>query len=640
MRVAGMHYGTALALGFAAFAPALPAAAAESGSQGLEEVVVTAQFREEKLQTTPIAISAFTAENIEARGLANVTDLDAFVPNAVIQPLGAGWGATTGSLHPRCRPGRQHPVLRTGRSHLRRRRVHGSPPGGDLRPARSRARRGAARPSGHAVWQERGWRHRTPDFEETAGRRHRQHQPQCRQLQSHRCACLRGRETDRGPPVRALLVLEQEGGRVLQGARLRVRQRCRQPRHRRRGRLRHSRHQARVRWSRRAPKGCVVDTAGDENVQSARAAFRLPDQRPGGVQPDRRRHRASGRRAPPTSTRSSTASLAVFNAGWNAAVAGPVFGTGIGYDSRFLTDDLYTNYSRFGDPLNNRSYPNINNLQHWGVSGALEWKLTDNMQLKSVTAYRTFWNKFGRDSDGSPLPVDGTYDDNRHRQFTEEIQLTGTASRLDWAAGAFYYDAHDCNRGYNYLYYPFINSQDSYDRQDTTNWAIFAQGTWHATDRLSLTLGGRYTDDKKDATIYRASSSTARRIIDNQFVPTSATNTDYTVSADYPVDRHSHDLRQVRDRLQGWRLQPAPLEPVADRALRTREAQDLRAGRKVGAAGSPGTPEWRDVLLEVHGPADFRAAVRLVGCQLVPDLQCRQGHDLGTRGRDPGRARG
>src|SRR5690349_9972233 len=73
-------------------APALAADPAEPG--GLEEVVVSAQFREQSLQNTPIAITAFTAENLEVRGIDNVTDLDAFVPNAVIQPLGAGWGAT------------------------------------------------------------------------------------------------------------------------------------------------------------------------------------------------------------------------------------------------------------------------------------------------------------------------------------------------------------------------------------------------------------------------------------------------------------------------------------------------------------------------------------------------------------------
>src|SRR5262252_1544156 len=70
------------------------AVAAEGETGALQEVVVTAQFRETRLQNTPIAITAFTAENLEVRGIENVTQLDAFVPNAVIQPLGAGWGAT------------------------------------------------------------------------------------------------------------------------------------------------------------------------------------------------------------------------------------------------------------------------------------------------------------------------------------------------------------------------------------------------------------------------------------------------------------------------------------------------------------------------------------------------------------------
>jgi iron complex outermembrane receptor protein len=70
-----------------------PALAAEQ-EVILEEIVVTAQFRAENLQDTTIAISAFTGENLEVKGLTDVTDLDAFVPNTVIQPLGAGWGST------------------------------------------------------------------------------------------------------------------------------------------------------------------------------------------------------------------------------------------------------------------------------------------------------------------------------------------------------------------------------------------------------------------------------------------------------------------------------------------------------------------------------------------------------------------
>lgn len=60
----------------------------------LEEIVVTAKYHEEQLQNTPISITAFSAQSLESRNLANITDVGAYVPNAVIQPLGAGWGST------------------------------------------------------------------------------------------------------------------------------------------------------------------------------------------------------------------------------------------------------------------------------------------------------------------------------------------------------------------------------------------------------------------------------------------------------------------------------------------------------------------------------------------------------------------
>jgi iron complex outermembrane receptor protein len=75
--------------------------------------------------------------------------------------------------------------------------------------------------------------------------------------------------------------------------------------------------------------------------------------------------------------------------------------------------------------------PNVNNLEHWGVSAVLEWQFTDSLKLKSITAYRDWWNEFGRDSDGTPLPNNATFDESTHRQFTQEFQLTGTAGKVD-----------------------------------------------------------------------------------------------------------------------------------------------------------------------------------------------------------------
>src|SRR5688572_25875043 len=57
----------------------LPARAQDSG---LEEIVVTARYREENIQTTPISISAFTGEDLEIRSIENVEDIGLVIPNA------------------------------------------------------------------------------------------------------------------------------------------------------------------------------------------------------------------------------------------------------------------------------------------------------------------------------------------------------------------------------------------------------------------------------------------------------------------------------------------------------------------------------------------------------------------------------
>src|SRR3972149_2052991 len=62
--------------------------------QGIEEITVTALYREQNLQETPLAISAFSGKLLEDRGAADTSDIEMFVPNAVIGPLGAGWGST------------------------------------------------------------------------------------------------------------------------------------------------------------------------------------------------------------------------------------------------------------------------------------------------------------------------------------------------------------------------------------------------------------------------------------------------------------------------------------------------------------------------------------------------------------------
>lgn len=60
----------------------------------LEEIVVTARYRTEDLQSSPMAITAVSGAEIEARGLTNVTNLGSMVPNLYTQPGDAVRGPT------------------------------------------------------------------------------------------------------------------------------------------------------------------------------------------------------------------------------------------------------------------------------------------------------------------------------------------------------------------------------------------------------------------------------------------------------------------------------------------------------------------------------------------------------------------
>lgn len=56
---------------------------AQADRGGLNEIIVTAQRREESVQDVPIAISAFNAEELEARGIGTALEVAQYVPNLV-----------------------------------------------------------------------------------------------------------------------------------------------------------------------------------------------------------------------------------------------------------------------------------------------------------------------------------------------------------------------------------------------------------------------------------------------------------------------------------------------------------------------------------------------------------------------------
>lgn len=77
--------GIALLPGIAAAQQASTGAATpQAADSGVGEIIVTAQKRSENVQNVPISISAFTADALQARGIADVTAMGNLAPNVTL----------------------------------------------------------------------------------------------------------------------------------------------------------------------------------------------------------------------------------------------------------------------------------------------------------------------------------------------------------------------------------------------------------------------------------------------------------------------------------------------------------------------------------------------------------------------------
>ncbi len=148
------------------------------------------------------------------------------------------------------------------------------------------------------------------------------------------------------------------------------------------------------------------------------------------------------------------------------------------------------------DSSNAGTAPTYSDTDVWGTNLRVVWDISDSLTLKSITAYRDLDAEFARDADASPLKVVHFFDTFEAQQFSQEIQLQGSAfdGRLDWIGGLYYFDEEGNNR--NILGFA-IADFDSDNDFTTTSQAVFTQGTYQLTDRWDITLGLRYTDEEK-----------------------------------------------------------------------------------------------------------------------------------------------
>ncbi|MDG2521190.1 TonB-dependent receptor [Caulobacter segnis] len=145
----------------------------------------------------------------------------------------------------------------------------------------------------------------------------------------------------------------------------------------------------------------------------------------------------------------------------------------------------------------NASFNTLADLSTAGVSLVADWKLSDAVGLKSITAYRKMSYDSNLDLDATTQAIFGVYVREDQDQISQELQLNYTGDRFTAVGGLFWFKEHDDT--FSGLLGPAISLvTGSQNDQHNESWAAYGQGTYSLTDHLSVTAGLRYTHEKKD----------------------------------------------------------------------------------------------------------------------------------------------
>ncbi len=111
-------------------------------------------------------------------------------------------------------------------------------------------------------------------------------------------------------------------------------------------------------------------------------------------------------------------------------------------------------------------------------------------------------NIFGSDAltfPGTIFVPSVTQDGADTEQFSQEFRIaSNTDGPFSYQVGAFFFDSKLVVTTESFASFGFVDRQDTQIQQDNTTWAFFGQVSIEPTDGFTLTGGARYTNDEKD----------------------------------------------------------------------------------------------------------------------------------------------
>jgi len=315
--------------------------------------------------------------------------------------------------------------------------------------------------------------------------------------------------------------------------------------------------------SMRTGPSCVIGSQGGEEVWSARAALRW---------------------MPTEGIENNLIADIVRDNSENPAQKTVVQGASWAGAANYITGPTdYTNYENYvSRPTSAVAAPAYSmspnsTLAGQGLSNILTVDLADRLKLTSITGYRTSSVYLSAQLDQTPASINDQNWHLDHKQFTQELRLSGQVGTLiNWVVGGYYYHATGVSEGRVTISGGLapggggVNLDTVFhDPVKTVSKSAFVHGEIHPTDRLTVTLGGRYTDDQKDFTFNRYDAYGRRHpTLGSLFNLTrsfAGDRFDYRINVDYKFSDAWMAYGQISTGYKGGGINPRPF--IASQAL-------------------------------------------------------------------------
>jgi iron complex outermembrane recepter protein len=591
LRTSAVTVGLALSVGSTAAWSEEPAKADDV--QLLEEIVVTAQFREQGLQSTPVAITAVTGSQLEQRTLSSVTDLNALAPNMTVSK-GTNTNGPSAQIYIRgVGQSDGHPGLEPGVGVYVDDIYRGLLLGTDLdltdvdRIEVLRGPQGTLAGKNSLGGSLKIFSKKPSDqtdgyVEATYGK-------------FNRVELRAGGNFTLVPDT--LYARVSGASKQVDGYMKRIDFACSHP----------GGSQADTQIP--VQPGCKLGTEGGEDVSAVRVALRwiASDTIEDNFIADATRDRSE---VPALKLISSS------NTQHTGTATGPLLVQNGG--AQYITGaHSYTTYATFtqlgfSDPASLAgkpgagthgavSLPTTDPIDAYGISNNISWKLADQYTLTSITGLRRYSGQYSIEVGGSPDPIQLLNDTWSQRQFTEEVRLNGTSfEHFDWTVGGYYYDQLAYFGGLKMLNPGVVvggtgptanNSNETLftgsDPIPSKNKSGFAHGVYHFTDQLSLITGIRYTKENKDYTFQRLDpyaptqpSYNAVGPLNNTKASYSGSHTDYRAGVEYQWTDSLMTYAQWSTGFRGGGVNPRPFIPAQEVSFRPETVHASEVGLK------------------------------------------------------------